>query len=277
MFEANATAAIAWSLAALLIAAGIIVAVRRRDPVADAAGSVRPSASLLIWVIVAAGAFATVGALVVAGATRAWDLSVLRLAARHQARAAIDPAMGVTSLGALPIVLVLLASTLVVLLWRRRRRQAAFVLAATLLAVAAGGLAKVAFDRPRQEVFPGVHDLSFLTGRGSSWSFPSGHATAITGLAAALVVVLWPTRWRRPAIIAAVFVCAGVGVTRVYLGAHYPTDVIAGWALALAAVGVARLAFGPRLDTARRDGADGGRATRDGAAGDDRSSAGAER
>jgi len=141
-------------------------------------------------------------------------------------------------------VLALLAAVLAVLLWRRRRRQAAFVLAATLLALAAGGLAKVAFHRQRQEVFPGVHDFSFLTGSGSSWSFPSGHTTAFTGLVAALIVVLWPTRWRRPAIIAGLLVCAGVGVTRVYLGAHYPTDVIAGWALALAAVGAARLAFG---------------------------------
>ena len=252
MFEANATAAIAWSLAALLVAAGIIVAVRRRCPVGDAAGRaapgrVRPLASLQIWVIVAAGVFVTVGALVVAGSTHAWDLSVLRLAARHQTRTAIDPAIGVTTLGALPIVLALLAAALVVLLWRRRRREAAFVLAATLLALAAGGLAKVAFHRPRQEVFPGVHDLTFLTGSRSDWSFPSGHTTAITALAAALVVVLWPTRWRLPALVAALLVCTGVGVTRVYLGAHYPTDVIAGWALALAAVGATRLMFGAAL------------------------------
>ena len=244
MFEANATAAIAWSLAALLVAAGVIVTVRRRGPVADAAGRVRPPASLLAWVIVAAGVFAAVGTLVVAGSTHTWDLAVLRQAAHHQTRAAIDPAIGVTTLGALPIVLALLAAALVVLLRRRRRRDAAFVLAATLLALAAGGIAKVAFHRHRQEVFPGVHDLTFLTGSRSNWSFPSGHTTAITALAAALVVVLWPTRWRWPALVAALLVCAGVGVTRVYLGAHYPTDVIAGWALALAAVGAARLLFG---------------------------------
>jgi len=245
VFEANATAAVVWSLAALLVAAGIVVTVRRHDRLAGPAERGRPNATLLVWAIAAAAMFATVAVLVVAGGTRAWDLSVLRLAASHQTRPAIDPAIGVTTLGALPIVLALLAAALVVLLRRRRRREAAFLLTATLLALATGGLAKVAFHRHRQEVFRGVHDLTFLTGSRSDWSFPSGHATAITALAAALVVVLWPTRWRRRALIVALLVCAGVGVTRVYLGAHYPTDVIAGWALALAAVGAARLAFGP--------------------------------
>jgi undecaprenyl-diphosphatase len=249
VFEANATAVIAWSLAALVAAVGVVVIARRRHPAPAAGGRARagrsgPSAALLLTVGAPAAVFAVVGALVVAGGTRAWDLSVLRLAARHQAQVAVDLAMGVTTLGALPVVLALLAAVLAVLLRRHRWRQAGFVLAASLLALACGGLGKIAFERPRPRVFSSGHDWSFLTGSGSSWSFPSGHATAITGLAAALVVVLWPTRWRWPALVAALLVCAGVGVTRVYLGAHYPTDVIAGWALAMAAVGATRLAFG---------------------------------
>jgi undecaprenyl-diphosphatase len=247
VIEANATAVIAWSLAALIVAALIVVIARRRfTPIA---GTRAPAAHdhrldpLPIALGASAAVFAVVAALVVAGDATGWDLSVLHLAARHQERVAIDLATVVTTLGALPVVLALLVVALAVLLWRHRPRQAAFVLAASLLAMAAGGLGKVAFDRPRPMVFSSGHDWSFLSGT-SDWSFPSGHTVGATGLAAALVVVLWATRWRRPALVAALVVCAGVGVTRVYLGAHYPTDVIAGWALAVAAVGVARLAFG---------------------------------
>ena len=250
MFEASATAVIAWSLAALVVAGLVIVAARRRSRAAGGGGAgsvagVEPASRLLLVVVAAAAAvFAATGALVAAHRTQAWDVSVLRLAARHQQSGAVDVATAVTTLGALPVVLALLAAALLVLLFRRKRRQAAFVLAAALLAMACGGLGKVAFDRPHPKVFSSGHDWSFLTGSGSAWAFPSGHTTAISGLAATLVVVLWPTRWRYPALALAVLVCAGVGITRVYLGAHFPTDVIAGWALALAAVGAVRLAFG---------------------------------
>jgi undecaprenyl-diphosphatase len=250
VFEASATAVIAWSLAALVVAGLVIVAARRRSRAAGesgpgpAGGRGGPARELLLLVAASAVVFAVTGALVATHRTQAWDVSVLRLAARHQRSGAVDLATAVTTLGALPVVLALLAAALLLLLLQRKRRQAAFVLAAALLAMACGGLGKVAFDRPHPKVFSSGHDWSFLTGSGSAWAFPSGHTTAISGLAAALVVVLWPTRWRYPAVALAVLVCAGVGVTRVYLGAHFPTDVIAGWALALAAVGAVRLAFG---------------------------------
>ena len=251
MFEATSAELVAWSLAALLTALGIVVVVRRRRLPTDAAGG--PVAGgcgdrrmvLLVAVVVPAVAFAVVAALMAAGRTLAWDLSVLHLAARHQVPLVIDAATGVTTLGALPVVIVLLVAVLTVFLTMRRYRQAAFVLAATLLALAAGGFGKVAFGRHRPDVFVSVHDWTFLTGNGGGdWSFPSGHTTAITALATSLVVVLWATRWRRPALIVALLVCAGVGVTRVYLGTHYPTDVLAGWALGVAAVLAVRLAFG---------------------------------
>ncbi len=257
MLEANAATLVAWSLAALLVAIGIVVVARRRLPRATGARAPvarrRRLTPLLLAIGVPAAVFAVVAALVVAGDTRGWDLSVLHLAARHQQRLAVDTATAVTTLGALPVVLLLLAAALVALLSRRRLREAAFVLAASLAAMAASGLGKVAFDRPRPLVFSSGHDWSFLTGT-SDWSFPSGHTMGITGLVAALVVALWPTPWRWPALVVALLVSAGVGVTRVYLGAHFPTDVIAGWALAVAVVGVTRLAFGEALGGRGGDG-----------------------
>ncbi len=247
MFETSAGTLVAWSLAALLVAIGVIVAARRRSRRAAGTPAARRDrlTPLLLLAAVPAVVFAVVAALVVGGDATGWDVSVLHLAARHQEPLVVDAATAVTTLGALPVVLMLLTAALGALLWRRRLREAAFVLAASLLAMAASGLGKVGFDRPRPLVFSSVHDWSFLTGNGgSNWSFPSGHTMGITGLAAALVVALWQTRARRPALVAALLVCAGVGATRVYLGAHFPTDVIGGWALAVAVVVVARLAFG---------------------------------
>ena len=67
----------------------------------------------------------------------------------------------------------------------------------------------------------------------SSFSFPSGHAMGSMTLACVLVLLAWHTRWRWPLLaIASVFV-ALVGLSRIYLGVHYPSDILAGWAAAI--------------------------------------------
>src|SRR5205085_1359388 len=88
---------------------------------------------------------------------------------------------------------------------------------------------KAATDRPRPPVaFPALHALATLPANGS---FPSTHAVTAAAVAAAL---WWSARPFSPAL--AVF--AGlVGLSRVWLAVHYPSDVIAGFALG-AAIGL---------------------------------------
>lgn len=69
-------------------------------------------------------------------------------------------------------------------------------------------------------------------------SFPSGHAMASCALALVLVVLCWPTRWRWWMVSAAVCYVGYVGWTRLYLGVHYPSDIIAGWAVSSVWAGI---------------------------------------
>ena len=203
-------------------------------------------ATLLLFVVVPTAVFAADAALVFVGGTPSWDISLLQLAARHQQATARTLVDGYTTLGALWLVLVLLGCALALLLRARLYRQAAFVATATVLSMSTSGILKLVFARARPEVIP--QPLG-------TYSFPSGHTMSATGLAVSLVVVLWSTRWRVPALLVGVGWAVGVGVSRVYLGYHFPSDVVAGWALSLAVVGATLLGFGGRVGIPRSPGA----------------------
>ncbi len=152
-----------------------------------------------------------------------FDLPV-RAAIHGYAFPALTAAMRlVTLLGSEYFLLPLAA----ILVWRwvkRGERQAAYRLAAgSLGAEAVAQLLKALIHRPRPEVFFGLVPAE-------TYSFPSGHAFVPAVffwiVADALAV---GARWRA----AVVAMAAVLGFSRVYLGYHYPSDVVAGWALAV--------------------------------------------
>ena len=191
-----AVAAWGWSFIALLLAA----VARSRPSRPDAAGGRPPGGrrrfwlTLVLFVVVPAAVFAAVAALVFVGGTPSWDISLLQLAARHQRPRRARSSRSFTALGSLWLVLVLLGCAVALLLRARLYRQAAFVATATVLSMSAAGIMKLVFARSRPEVMP--QPLG-------SFSFPSGHTMSATGLAVSLAVVLWPTRWRVPALVVA--------------------------------------------------------------------------
>jgi len=97
--------------------------------------------------------------------------------------------------------------------------------------VVLGWSLKVLMNRPRPELWPRlVQDYGA--------SFPSGHSLYAATLATVLILVCWKTVWRWPSVIVGVVWLALMGMSRIYLGVHYPTDVVAGWVLGIAWVTV---------------------------------------
>jgi membrane-associated phospholipid phosphatase len=126
-----------------------------------------------------------------------------------------------------------------VAVWLYRRgalRQTWFWLLATAGAATLNLVAKYSFARPRPSLWVSI---SPETG----YSFPSGHSMAIMALAAAVVCLVWhERRWRPIALAAGSMLVLLIGSSRIYLGVHYPSDVLAGWLASLAwVVGLAVL------------------------------------
>lgn len=143
--------------------------------------------------------------------------------------------------GMAPLTLVLVAA-----LYRVRRRYAYFV------ALSLGGVAvinvllKNLFDRPRPAFWtPILPEPDF--------SFPSGHAMFASALVTSLAVLLWPTRWRVPALVGGALYLLGMMASRVYIGVHYPTDVTGGALFSVAwVVGLAQILRLHRASGVRR-------------------------
>jgi len=134
----------------------------------------------------------------------------------------------ITNLGSSVVMAPLLLATIAWLLRRHRRMEAGALGLGGIAVFAAVHVLKAAVDRPRP-TGPLAHTTLA--------SFPSGHAAYSVGLVAgvAALAVTGLSRGRARALEAlAALLIVVVGLTRVYLRAHYVTDVLGGWALGLA-------------------------------------------
>jgi undecaprenyl-diphosphatase len=201
----------------------------------------RREMALLAAIALAAASLVMFGQLtdeVLEGETHAFDETVLLAL-----RSADDPSdpigpgwleeqmRDVTALGSLGVLTLISLAAVGFLILQGKRRTAVLVLVAVGGGMLVSTLTKLGFDRPRPDLVP--HATEVYTA-----SFPSGHAmmAAVTYLTlGALLARVQPhLRLKLYLIGLAATLTMLVGLSRVYLGVHWPTDVLAGWTLGAA-------------------------------------------
>jgi undecaprenyl-diphosphatase len=169
------------------------------------------------------------------------DASHLRFFVDHRGHQLVQAARLVTEAGAAPVLALLAVVVAGVLWWRGARLVVAVAPGMALgLAGAAAAMGKQIIGRERPPA--GLRLLSE-----TEPSFPSGHATDSTAFYLTLALVVAVFVFRRPlarvsAVVAGVVLSAAIGVSRLVLGVHWPTDVLAGWALGTTAAVIVVLA-----------------------------------
>ncbi len=162
---------------------------------------------------------------VVEGESRRFDETVLLWIHTNSPTWLDEPMRIITALGYYWVVLPLLVAFAYAFYYRGRKVSAALLVVSTLGGVVLTTALKTVFKRVRPELFDSGYTASF-------YSFPSGHATVAVGFYGTLTLLL---AWRLTGVRRWMVVAAGVslvlliGFSRLYLGVHYPTDVLAGF------------------------------------------------
>jgi undecaprenyl-diphosphatase len=120
---------------------------------------------------------------------------------------------------------VVLAAGIALWLWhgQRKRLEALAVIVTLTGSVAINTILKLVFARPRPDIFPPLTVEH-------SYSFPSGHTSTAIALYGLIAVLLWRAHHRGWALLSGLWVLL-VALSRVYLGVHYPSDVLGSLAL----------------------------------------------
>ena len=176
-------------------------------------------------------AFAKFAGHVTSGRTQAFDDAVLRWIGQYRSPVLEPIMLEITFLGTGSVVIAVVAVSALFLWLTRHQYSAALLLICAIGGVLLNSLLKVGFDRPRPQIFEwGSHALSS--------SFPSGHAmsaAAVYGTVAYLAARLQKRHLHRVlTLMAAGVLIILIAGTRLYLGVHYPSDVLAGIVIGLA-------------------------------------------
>lgn len=156
-----------------------------------------------------------------------WDIPLLQFIHLYATPARDAVVIFITRLGSIRVMLLFTAAIFLILLNLKQQGKALFFLVATGGAIVINVLAKLFFHRPRPTLWmsPVPED---------DYSFPSGHAMGTMAAIASLIILTWSTRWRWPILILGGLFVFAVGLSRVYLGVHFPSDILAGWSASLA-------------------------------------------
>jgi membrane-associated phospholipid phosphatase len=169
-----------------------------------------------------------------------WDLPIL-VAIHTTSQAQLDVfAVTLTKFGSFPVVLFIISLIGLVLLSIRRWRSLIYLLTTILGSALINRTVKELMHRVRPQLWDSPSpELDY--------AFPSGHAMTSMTLVAALVFLTWGTAWSWLIVVFGSLYVLAIAWTRLYLGVHFPSDILAGWMVSVAwAIGVG-LILKPRL------------------------------
>lgn len=156
-----------------------------------------------------------------------WDVPIL-MAIHSTARAQLNViAVTLTQFGSLRVVLPVVFGIGLVFLFQRRWRSLIYLLTATVGSIIINRIAKEMMHRVRPHLWESLAPES-------SFAFPSGHAMMSMTLVATLVVLTWGTIWCWITLLVGSLFVVAIGWTRLYLGVHFPSDILAGWMVSIA-------------------------------------------
>ncbi len=157
-----------------------------------------------------------------------WDTAIL-VAIHETANQTLNNlAVSLTQWGRVGGTFLLATPVLLALGWQQKWRAFSYLITAIISSGLINFTAKLFLHRLRPHLWESSYPLPL------DFSFPSGHAMASMTLVMALIILAWGRRWGVVAgIFGGLFVLA-IAWTRLYLGVHFPSDILAGWLLSIA-------------------------------------------
>lgn len=153
----------------------------------------------------------------------AHEQSILLWFHEHLSATLQTPALILHYIGKTQNAIILTAIAALLIAWRYKVRYAALLILSAGLSAILMFLAKQFFNRPRPQLWPHI-----IVENGAS--FPSGHSTFSAAVATVFIISCWHTRHRHIALTVGILFALSMGLSRMLLGVHYPTDILAGWA-----------------------------------------------
>jgi membrane-associated phospholipid phosphatase len=181
----------------------------------------------LLGIVVSLGVFVWLAEAIRHQGNLPWDSAILKFL-HSSATPWLDHAMArVAQSGQIEFIVVLTVLGVLVLKHERRMRDAFFLTLAIVGVVIINLLVRTVVQRHQSDVW-GTFAPTFEFG------FPSSQAADSLAIVLAFGILGWHTCWRGTILALGILYVLAIGVFRIHLGLHYPSDIAAGWALALA-------------------------------------------
>ena len=164
-----------------------------------------------------------------------WDVPIL-MAVHKTSQAQLDVfAATLTKFGSISIVYPIVTAIALMFLFYKRWRSLSYLYIVMVGSSLISYTTKILMHRARPHLWESFYPPEL------DYAFPSGHAMTSMALVAALVILTWGSFWFWPLLAIGSLFVVGIAWTRLYLGVHFPSDIIAGWMVSIA------LAFGVSL------------------------------